>query len=372
MERNAENRFGGGGTTPIISVVIQNYKRSPHTATDPVKKILTISIAAYNSEKYLVKCLDSFACCKEIDKLEVLVINDGSTDKTRQIAEEYQARFPGSITVINKENGGHGSTINCSLKLATGKYFKLVDADDSVDSEGLDKLVRFLEDVTTDLILNPYVTITPIGEITKTISCVRGRIEYGKEYEFCEIENAIVFAMHTSTFRTDIVKQIRQPITDQCFYVDNEYILYSIPHVKNAILLDYVVYKYLLGIPEQSVSPKNRIMRRDERLRVTKNAIQYYYSFDRDTNGLELIRNRVLRMIRGQYLIYFSMRDTKTGKEEVIRFDNWLKEECSDLYADLHTVGRMRSRLFFRFLRMTNFHGFRFLVALLHVLGMGG
>ena len=165
------------------------------------------------------------------------------------------------------------------------------------------------------------------------------------------------------------MKQIRQPITEQCFYVDNEYILYSIPHVKNARLLDYVVYKYLLGIPEQSGSPKNRIMRRDERLRVTKNAIQYYYSFNRDTNGLELIRNRVLRMIRGQYLIYFSMRDTKTGKEESIRFDNYLKEECPDLYDGLIKVGRMRSKLFFRVLRITKFRGFGVLAALLHAVG---
>lgn len=334
-------------------------------------KILTISIAAYNSEKYLKKCLDSFICCNEFDKLEVLVINDGSTDSTGIIAEEYQARYPGSITVINKENGGHGSTINTAIKLATGKYFKLVDADDSVDSEGLDRLVRFLEDTTVDLVLNPYVTVNTSGEITNTMPCVRGRIEYGKEYEFGEVENAIVFAMHVSTFRTNLVKQIGRPITENCYYVDSEYLLYLIPHVKRVILLDFVIYKYLFGISEQSMSPKNLIMHRDERLQVTKNMIQFYYSCAKNSDSHELIRNRVLVKIKSQYLVYFSMEDIKAGKEEAIRFDNWLKEECSDLYADLLTVGRWRGRLLFRLLRMSNFRGFGLFAALSHAVGMG-
>jgi len=174
-----------------------------------------------------------------------LFINDGSTDSTGQIAEEYKERYPNSVKVINKENGGHGSTINCSIKLATGKYFKLVDADDWVDSEGLDKLVRFLEDTTVDLALNPCTYINTGGEIIKTLDSVKLHevIEYGKEYELNEIENAINFQMHTATFRTEIVKKIKKPIAERCYYVDNEYIMYPIPYVETVTALDYVIYK---------------------------------------------------------------------------------------------------------------------------------
>lgn len=327
-----------------------------------MKKILTISIAAYNSEKYLVKCLDSLINCSELDKLEILVINDGSTDSTRQIAEVYQEKYPYSVKVINKENGGHGSTINASIKLATGKYYKLVDADDSVDSEGLDKLVRFLEDTTADLVLNSYVTVNMSGKITKTISCIKGRIEYGKEYKLVEIQNAINHLMHTATFRTEIVKQIGKPITEHCYYVDNEYVMYPIPYVKTVVALDYVIYRYLNGTPEQSVNIQNLIKRRDQRLHIIKKLLGFYHLCDKDTNGYDLINNRLVVLIIGQYEIYFSMKDLGAGKEEAIQFDNYLKEQCPDLYSDVLNQEYGKFVLFIRLMRRTNFHGYGFAV----------
>lgn len=338
-----------------------------------MEKILTISIAAYNSEKYLRKCLDSFTCCKEIDKLEVLVINDGSTDSTRQIAEEYQSRYPESITVINKENGGHGSTINTSIKLATGKYFKLVDADDWVDSEGLDKLVGFLENTTADLVLNPYTNVNPSGEITQIISCVKrfnatecDVIEYGNEYEIKDVENVIDLQMHTSTFRTDILKQMGRSITEHCFYVDNEYILYPIPYVKRVVFQNYIVYRYLLGRPDQSANKQSMVDRRSQYLHVLKKLIQFYYSRKNGT-GLDLIHNNIANMIRTHYSVYFRMKNVGTGKKELRQFDNYLKNY--DLYSYVVTQYKGKSTLFLRHMRKTKFNGYEFVMTILHSLG---
>ena len=74
--------------------------------------------------------------------IEVLVVNDGSTDNSLTIAEEYAARFPDSYRVITKENGGHGDAVNSGLSSATGKYFKVVDSDDWLDPGELNKLLR--------------------------------------------------------------------------------------------------------------------------------------------------------------------------------------------------------------------------------------
>lgn len=330
-------------------------------------KILTISIAAYNSEKYLRKCLDSFVCCKEIEKLEVLVINDGSTDTTRQIAGEYQSSYPESITVINKENGGHGSTINTSIKLATGKYFKLVDADDWVYSEGLDKLVRFLEGATADLVLNPYIKVNPGGEITQFISCVKqfNTVEYCKEYEIGEIENAIDLDMHASTFRTDILRQDRKLISEHCFYVDNEYILYPIPYVKRVVFQDYVVYRYLFGRPDQSANKQSMIDRRNQYLHVLKKLIQFYYSHKNGT-GLDLIYNNISNMIRTHYSTYFRMKNVSTGKKELVQFDKYLKKY--DLYSYVVTQYKGKTTIFLRFMRKTKFRGYEFVMTVLHLL----
>ena len=104
-------------------------------------KLLSISIASYNAASTLEKCLNSMVSSRYLDDLEILVINDGSTDETLVIGNEFQSKYPSSVIVVDKINGGHGSTINTSISLATGKYYKTVDADDWVETENLDLLV---------------------------------------------------------------------------------------------------------------------------------------------------------------------------------------------------------------------------------------
>ena len=88
-----------------------------------MSKLLTIVIPTYNMEAYLNRCLDSLLVSDEQMKLlEVLVINDGSKDNSSAIAHEYEAKYPNTFRVIDKENGGHGSTINAGIKKARGKW----------------------------------------------------------------------------------------------------------------------------------------------------------------------------------------------------------------------------------------------------------
>ena len=95
-----------------------------------MEKLLTVVIAAYNMEKYLPRCLDSIMSEKVRDRVQVIVINDGSKDKTSEIAHRYEDKCPDYITVIDKENGNYGSCMNAGVSIATGKYFRTLDADD--------------------------------------------------------------------------------------------------------------------------------------------------------------------------------------------------------------------------------------------------
>ena len=124
-----------------------------------MNKILTISIASYNAEKDIPRCLDSFIQTTVFDKLDIIVVNDGSSDNTSQVASEYAKKYPNSIRVVDKENGGHGSTINTGITYAKGKYFKIVDSDDWVNKDGLEDLVSYLENNDIDLVINPFHTI---------------------------------------------------------------------------------------------------------------------------------------------------------------------------------------------------------------------
>ena len=93
-------------------------------------KLLTVSIAAYNMEKYIRQALDSLLSCRHAQSIEIFVIDDGGTDHTLEIAKEYAWKHPGTVIPVHKENGGYGSTINYSIEHATGKYFKQLDGDD--------------------------------------------------------------------------------------------------------------------------------------------------------------------------------------------------------------------------------------------------
>ena len=129
-------------------------------------KVLSIVIPAYNAEKYLSRCLDSFINIKNLNDLEVLIVNDGSKDNTENIAKEYCEKYPDSIRLINKENGNVGSVYNESIKHCTAKYYKELDADDWVDSDGLEKLIDYLKNSDVDIVLNDYDIVDEHGNVT--------------------------------------------------------------------------------------------------------------------------------------------------------------------------------------------------------------
>ena len=116
-------------------------------------KLLSIAVPCYNSQDYMRNCVDSLLKGGEL--VEILIVNDGSKDNTVAVAQQYVDKYPDSVRIIDKENGGHGSTINAGIREATGKYFKVVDGDDWVDSVALQNLLDFLKDHDADLIINP-------------------------------------------------------------------------------------------------------------------------------------------------------------------------------------------------------------------------
>ncbi len=122
-----------------------------------MEKILTIVIPTYNMQDYLRRCLDSLIVPEEQMKhLEVLVVNDGSKDNSSAIAHEYQNKYPDTFRVIDKDNGHYGSCVNAALKIATGKYFRLVDADDWVNTSGLIKLIDLLSVHDEDAVFTKF------------------------------------------------------------------------------------------------------------------------------------------------------------------------------------------------------------------------
>ena len=318
-----------------------------------MNKILSISIAAYNAEKFLDKCLTSLTNSKRINDIELIIVNDGSNDKTIEIAREYEKKYPDSVRVVDKENGGHGSTINASIRIATGKYFKIVDSDDWVETENLDRLIEFLRESNSDLVLNPYYEVNALDE--------RKKLVYA--YELIDNENIlnakfekyatnIKLAMHAMTFRNDIIKKVGPVIDENCFYVDLEYTLFPIKYLKTISILNYPIYDYLLGTATQSMNLHNLIERRAQHLKVVQRVVEKYeedFQMENRSRKSRLARNRIVAAIYLQYVLILKARGKKT-KEEFYYFDKWLKHKSTFLYRSIARRKLIKSKPYILFI----------------------
>mgnify|MGYP000215957081 CR=1 FL=1 len=266
-------------------------------------KILTVSIAAYNVEKTIEECLDSFLPSRYFDDLEILVINDGSNDNTANIVSKYEKKYPDTIHLINKVNGGHGSTLNKSLELATGKFYKAVDGDDWVDTKELDKLCDCLKNTNADLVVdNNYKEVYP--DHTRLIS-LKTKYIFEKIYQFDELfqlgnnyeDN--LFVLQISTVRTQCLRDVDMKIQEHCFYVDTELYFYIGLSVQKVLFLDSCTYRYRLSNSGQSVSAEGYYNHIEDLIKVEKNLLHLY----------SLYEHRIKSRVRREYL--FSIVDTR-------------------------------------------------------------
>lgn len=217
------------------------------------EKCLSIIVPSYNMEKYLPKCLGSLVVAPELmEKLEVLVVNDGSKDRTSEIAHEFAATWPQTFRVIDKANGNYGSCINAAPPLATGKYVKVLDADDSFETAAFTEYLRFLDGTKeVDLVVTDYDTVDENGSVTK-----QHRYEFDPSKEF-SIEEFVAsksyLPMHALTYRTALLREMGYRQLEGVSYTDTEWSLLPLARVRTVRYCPKTVYKYLFGRAGQTM-----------------------------------------------------------------------------------------------------------------------
>lgn len=218
-----------------------------------MNKLVTISIAAYNVEKYLNQTLDSLCDSRILDDIEVIVVDDGSKDNTYKIAEKYTQKYPRTFIAVHKENGGWGSTVNYSIKHAGGKYFRILDGDDLVNTQNFVEFLKKLKEFDADVFFSPYIRFDDeSGKIIESFFSDKSNL-VNKIININEI-NKKNFAMHSLTFATDLLRKNKISLMENCFYTDAEYIAKAMSFVNTAVVTDLPVYKYRIGREGQSVS----------------------------------------------------------------------------------------------------------------------
>lgn len=248
-----------------------------------VNKLLTVGVPAYNVEKYLGKCLDSLID----ERIEVLVINDGSTDGTERIAKDYQARYPGIFRVISKPNGGWGSGVNLAIAEAKGKFFKNLDSDDCFDSAGLQVLLRNMEEHPADVMISPAINCLEDSEKRTSLQFPNGCVFE----ELIDVERLcsnidFVFRMHTLAFKTELL-QSRNIQFSECYYADLELCFFPFLYAKTAYVQKPPVYLYRVGREGQSMSLASMAGHMEDIERVSSRIVKAYTESGKESAYLE-------------------------------------------------------------------------------------
>lgn len=217
-------------------------------------KVLSIIVPSFNMEDYLAKGIESVLGISNSSALDVIVVNDGSKDRTLEIALGIEHRYPDVVTVVDKENGNYGSCINAALKAARGKYVKVLDADDYVDTTAFEALVSILGTVDADVVVNDYQKVY-IGGKKKdfTYSFPSGRtMVIADIYDEASFSTLLLPAL---TYRLDILRKMGYRQTEGISYTDMEWCYSPMTQMTTMFYFNRSVYMYVMGREGQTMDP---------------------------------------------------------------------------------------------------------------------
>lgn len=298
-----------------------------------MEKILTITIPSYNVEKTLSETVNSMIVTSVLSDLEILIVDDGSRDNTKNIGEKYQQMYPNTIRCISKANGGHGSTINTGIKEAKGKYFKVVDGDDWLITENLVSLIGVLKNTNADVVFNSFFTVNDKTKEKVLINDSNNLVPYNKVFNFDDVCNNLGIQMHSLTIKTEILRNNNVVIDEHRFYVDAEYILLPIPYVQTILFLDYPLYLYRIFTEGQSMNVKNMQKNVQHHYDVVMRMVSFFTEQTSISQAKrDYIERRIVKLIEMQYQIYFSFKYSPEIGKQIKTFNKDLKEKNEYLY----------------------------------------
>lgn len=304
-------------------------------------KILSVSVAAYNLGSMIDECLNSFVNSKALDKVEIIVTDDGSKDDTPLRVQKYADLYPNSIKLIKQQNAGPGSTVNSGIAHATGKYFRMVDGDDWVNSDNFTEFVNYLESCDDDAVFSDYDIFDDSAK--KVIETKKCSLAVQKTFDIDDCYKDLFYEMHAVTFKTEIFKN-NGIVLDNGFYTDVEYLLLAMQYVKAVSYFDKSVYVYRIARAGQSVSAASMIKNNAQHVKVLNRLAG---TFDSNKSGYSFgaekyIAKRISGMADMQLQVLLISGDKKTQVPKIKRFIKELKMEHPKIYAYFKTAKKVK------------------------------
>lgn len=294
-----------------------------------MQKLLTIVVPVYKVEPYINKCLDSLVIVPELmEKMDVLIINDGTPDRSSEMSREYVKRYPMVFRQIDKENGGHGSVWNLGVKEAYGKYTRFLDSDDWL--ENLDLLIERLESCDADLVITPTLCHCPNEELWKQEIL---DMEFGKVYDadtFDWLHNRshgnYVFH-HSCTYKTEIFRQYLPLFLEKQPYDDVVLGAASIIGANSLVAYDFVLYHYLMDREGQSISMDVQRKNLGAKIKTEKHTIEFIetHPVDNTSTKYGYFKRKLPKIYNFGYKGFFAFT-YKENKRLTREWDQWVRE----------------------------------------------
>ena len=299
-------------------------------------KLLTVTVPCYNSQDYVRNCIDSLLTGGE--RVEIIIIDDGSKDDTGIIADEYAAKYPGIIRVIHQENGGHGEGINQGLRHASGTYFKVVDSDDRVSADFpafLDRLEECEKAGGIDLMVTNYYYVHSDGKGDRSINYSNALPE-GKILRWEDTKPFLIhqlLTIHSCTFRTECMRKCGTELPKHTFYEDNLMVYRTLPYIEKLGYMNTDLYLYTIGREGQSVQQNVMSKRYSHQILVTELCFSAYHLDQVKEPLLKKYMKHELFMMFGISILFTRLNrtdkadaDLNTMWENCARFDaKWAK-----------------------------------------------
>lgn len=305
-------------------------------------KLITFAVPCYNSQDYMHNCINSLL--KGGEDVEIIIIDDGSTDKTAAIADGYAQKYPSIVRAVHKPNGGHGSGVNKGLELASGLYYKVVDSDDWLNAEALDNLIHILKThLEAGRLADLYITnfvYEKAADNSRYVSSYRRNLPVNRFFGWEDtrpLKLWKMYLMHSLIYRTGLLRDMGLKLPEHTFYVDNIVAYAPLPYVKTMFYMDIDLYRYFIGRSSQSVSMENVVKRYAQQIEVTRIMLKShsYQSIQGMCKPLKKQMYHCLHVMLMNLYFFTTARDEPERRERFAFMWDELKQDDYKLYKRL-------------------------------------
>ena len=255
------------------------------------------------------------------------------------IAQEYKDKYPNVFVVIDKNNGNYGSCINKGLEVATGKYVKVLDADDSFDTVNFEEFVSYLMQIDADLILSDFAIVNENRVVT---DIKRYEFPVNRPLDFntiCCTDSFVDMYMHAVTYRREILNTMNYKQTEGISYTDQQWIFLPMVYVSTVSVFNCYVYKYMLGRIGQTMDNTVRARSINHMMRCLLDMLDGYSSHYANLccYQVDYLKRRLIPQIKDVYILAFANYSLEM-KTLLIEFDSNVKEKSETRYRSLENT----------------------------------